>query len=62
MLDTWTRLQKAIPASLRASSKLASLSLCLPTPLVKKIMLGTNIPMKEVFESEYLEFVRLLLV
>jgi hypothetical protein len=31
-----------MPASRNANSKLASLSLCLPTPLTKKRMLGTS--------------------
>lgn len=40
MLETYTRLHFSIPAFLRASSKDASLSLCIPTPLVKNICLG----------------------
>ena len=35
-------LHAAIPALRRASSKLESLSRCLPTPLVRKIFLATN--------------------
>jgi len=35
-------LNLAILASLKASSKLANFSVCLPTPLVKKTYLGTN--------------------
>src|SRR6267154_5969320 len=40
--ETRTMLQAAISAFLRASSKLESLSRCLPTPLVRKIFLVTN--------------------
>src|SRR5262245_60832645 len=39
---TVTRLAVATPASRRASSNDVSMSLCVPTPLVKKIDLGTN--------------------
>jgi len=39
---TRTMLHAAIPAFLRASSKLESLSRCFPTPLVRKIFLATN--------------------
>lgn len=40
MLDTRTMLKGAMPASRRAASKLASFSLCRPTPLVRKTRLG----------------------
>ena len=40
--DTRTMLHAAIPALRKASSKLESLSRCLPTPLVRKIFLATN--------------------
>src|SRR6266446_5701436 len=40
--ETRTILQAAIPALRRASSKLESLSRCLPTPLVRKIFFATN--------------------
>jgi hypothetical protein len=40
--DTRTMLHAAIPALRRASSKLESRSLCLPTPLVRNIFLATN--------------------
>src|SRR5216683_3007928 len=40
--ETRTMLQAAMPALRRASSKLESLSRCLPTPLVRKIFLATN--------------------
>src|SRR5437867_10507996 len=40
--ETRTMLQAAIPALRRASSKLESLSRCLPTPLVRKIFFATN--------------------
>src|SRR6266480_2183274 len=43
MLDTRTRLQAAMPADRRASSNDVSFSLCLPTPLVKNISLGTRL-------------------
>src|SRR5579863_9627578 len=39
--ETRTRFCEAIPASRRASSKEVRRSLCLPTPLVKKIFFGT---------------------
>ena len=42
MLETGTKLKLAILASLNASSKLASFSLCLPIPLVRNISLGTK--------------------
>jgi hypothetical protein len=42
MEETRTMLQAAMPAFRRASSKLESLSRCLPTPLVRKIFLATN--------------------
>src|SRR5215475_3080245 len=41
MEETRTRFWAAMPASRRANSKDVSRSLCLPTPLVKKIRLGT---------------------
>src|ERR1700734_2344267 len=41
MEDTRTRFCEAMPASRRASSNEVSRSLCLPTPLVKKIFFGT---------------------
>src|SRR5262249_36806110 len=40
--ETRTMLHAAMPALRSASSKLASLSRCLPTPLVRKIFLATN--------------------
>src|SRR5713226_1472466 len=40
--ETRTMLHAAIPAFRRASSKLESLSRCLPTPLVRNIFLATN--------------------
>jgi len=40
MLETLTRLQCWMPASLRANSKDWSCSLCLPTPFVRKKHLG----------------------
>src|SRR5712691_6624038 len=40
--ETRTMLHAAMPAFRRASSKLESLSRCLPTPLVRKIFLATN--------------------
>jgi hypothetical protein len=40
--ETRTMLHAAIPAFRNASSKLDSLSRCLPTPLVRKIFLATN--------------------
>src|SRR5882757_2722457 len=42
MEETRTMLHAAMPAFRRASSKLESLSRCLPTPLVRKIFLATN--------------------
>jgi hypothetical protein len=42
MEETRTMLQAAMPALRRASSKLESLSRCLPTPLVRNIFLATN--------------------
>src|SRR5271163_1680296 len=42
MDETRTMLHAAMPALRRASSKLESLSRCLPTPLVRKIFLATN--------------------
>src|SRR5664279_2012368 len=41
MDETRTRFCEAIPASRSASSKEVKRSLCLPTPLVKKIFFGT---------------------
>src|SRR5271157_4941225 len=41
MEETRTRLCEAMPASRRANSKELKRSLCLPTPLVKNILLGT---------------------
>jgi hypothetical protein len=43
MLETRTILQAAKPAERKANSKLVSRSRCLPTPLVRKIFLATNI-------------------
>ena len=40
--ETRTMLHAAIPALRKASSKLESLSRCLPTPLVRNIFLATN--------------------
>src|ERR1700716_3520848 len=40
--ETRTMLHAAMPALRSASSKLESLSRCLPTPLVRKIFLATN--------------------
>jgi hypothetical protein len=40
--DTRTMLHAAMPAFLSASSKLESLSRCLPTPLVRNIFFATN--------------------
>src|ERR1700720_3486534 len=42
MEETRTMLQAAMPALRSASSKLESLSRCLPTPLVRNIFLATN--------------------
>jgi len=42
ILDTVTRLHFSILASRSASSNDERYSLCLPTPLVKKILVGTN--------------------
>src|SRR5580765_2343029 len=42
MEETRTMLHAAIPAFRSASSKLESRSLCLPTPLVRKIFFATN--------------------
>src|SRR5664279_3562352 len=41
MEETRTRFCEAMPASRRASSNDVNRSLCLPTPLVKKIFFGT---------------------
>ncbi len=43
MLETLTKLKRAIPASLKASSKLESFSLCLPTPFVTKAVFGIKL-------------------
>src|SRR5271154_4627071 len=40
--ETRTMLQAAMPAFLKANSKLESLSRCFPTPLVRNIFLATN--------------------
>src|SRR5580698_3294082 len=40
--ETRTMLHAAIPAFLKANSKLESLSRCFPTPLVRNIFLATN--------------------
>ena len=42
MLETLTILKAAMPASLRAISKLVNCSRCLPVPLVKNISLAIN--------------------
>jgi hypothetical protein len=42
MDETRTMLHAAIPAFLRASSKLDNLSRCFPTPLVRNIFFATN--------------------
>jgi hypothetical protein len=42
ILDTCTKLHFSIPASLKARSKECNSSLCVPTPFVKKILLGTK--------------------
>ena len=42
MEETRTMLHAAMPALRRASSKLESLSLCFPTPFVRKIFFATN--------------------
>src|SRR5208337_3056070 len=54
MEETRTRFCEAIPASRRASSKEVKRSLCLPTPLVKKIFFGTML-----FPNFYVSSVRL---
>jgi len=41
MDETLTRFWEAMPASRSASSKEVNLSLCFPTPFVKKSRLGT---------------------
>src|SRR3989338_8546807 len=43
ILDTYTRLQAAMPADRSANSKLESSSRCLPTPRVRKTCFGKNI-------------------
>src|SRR5215471_7607552 len=48
--ETRTILHAAMPALRRASSKLESLSRCLPTPLVRKIFFATN-AMEPVFRA-----------
>src|SRR5215472_4045202 len=42
MEETRTMLQAAMPALRSANSKLESLSLCFPTPFVRKIFFATN--------------------
>src|SRR5437899_12389072 len=53
ILETRTKLQAAIPAERRASSKLVSFSRCFPTPLVKNIRFGTNIPSRHLLWLRY---------
>jgi hypothetical protein len=43
MEETVTKLNRAIPAARKAISNEARYSLCLPTPLVKNIRLGTGV-------------------
>ena len=43
MLETLTRLNSAMPAFLKASSKLESFSRWRPTPFVRKSFFGTHI-------------------
>jgi hypothetical protein len=43
MLDTCTKLHFSIPASRKARSKECNSSLCVPTPFVKNIFLGTKL-------------------
>jgi hypothetical protein len=43
MLDTCTKLHFCIPASRNARSKECNSSLCVPTPFVTKIFLGTRL-------------------
>src|SRR5208337_5605541 len=50
MLDTCTKLHFSIPASRKARSKECNSSLCVPTPLVKNIFLGTKL---SIFLSPY---------
>ena len=59
MLETLTRLNSAIRAFLKASSKLESLSLCLPTPLVTKAFVGVNYPLLLSLHSSYIYGVNL---
>jgi len=40
ILDIFTRLKGAIPAALKACSKLANFSLCCPFPLVRNAFVG----------------------
>ena len=47
MLETVTRLYFSMPASLNASSNEANLSLLIPTPLVRKILVGTNMILED---------------
>jgi hypothetical protein len=55
ILDTFTRLKGAIWALRSAASKLANFSLCRPTPLVRKILLGTKLnPVIDDLETTYL--------
>ena len=59
MLETLTRLNSAIRAFLRASSKLESFFLCLPTPLVTKAFVGVNPPLLLSLHSSYIYGVNL---
>lgn len=59
MLETLTRLNSAIRAFLKASSKLESLSLCLPTPFVTKAFVGVNSPLLVNLHSSYIYGVNL---
>jgi hypothetical protein len=45
ILETCTRLHFSIPASRKARSKECNSSLCVPTPFVKNIFLGTKLSM-----------------
>ena len=54
MLETLTKLNWAMPASLRASSKLESFSLCLPTPFVTKAFVGVSPPLLVNLHSSYI--------
>lgn len=55
MLETRTRLNSAIPASRSAISKLVSFSLWRPTPRVRKIREGTNLPVTPFHRSTSVE-------